>query len=157
MRHLDLVEPRHPVHEAGEGVRVAWPALVADLVGHRVTLGPHGDRRPIGEAGAVGRVEPVQREELAHLEAGGLEGLGQQARHREDCWSSVEAKAVALEQAGPPSWQIAAFEHRHVVATAHEGAGGRQPRQAGTDHDDASAGHVRASADRGFRKSTGIV
>ena len=63
-------------HEAGEGVGVPGAALLADLLGHGVAVGPHRSSRAVGEAGPVGRVEPVQREEVVHPKPADGEGLG---------------------------------------------------------------------------------
>ena len=133
VRHLDAVQPLEPVAEPAERLRPRRPGEPADLLGHRLATVADEQRRPVGEARPVHRVDRLDGDEVGHVGAGGGEHVGQQSGHRQHGRTVVEPEpGSAIIPARPPGTRVA-LDDGDVVTGLDEVGGGGQPTETGAD------------------------
>ena len=140
--HLVAVELGHEVDVAPVPRCLVRAADPLDLVGHRVDVAVHVQRRAVGVERAVERRHRVEVQPVLEPLADAVQGVGDEVRHREDRRTGVEAVAVDLEEPRPPAGDLLALEDRHLPAGAEQAQGGGQPAEPRTDHDHVVGGSL---------------
>ena len=133
VRQLGAVQLAQEGHEAAVAVRVARAAHGRDLGRHVLDVGADVDARAVGEAGPVGRVQPVQGEPVGQLLADGVQRRGEQLRHGQHRRSGVEGVAAVADQPAPPAGDRLALQHGHLAARTGQVQRRREAAQARAD------------------------
>ena len=141
-RALQLVHLRQVVDEASVAVDITGAAVLLDLGGHRVEVGVHVQHRPVGEAGAVARVDLDQLQPVGQRLADAVQRVLDQLGHGQHGGAGVELEAVQVEATGAAARNGFPLQHGDRAAGSGESQGGGQAAEAGAD-DDHRAGASR--------------